>query len=82
MPIITRHLGDDDGNGHEIRVLHQDDGIIMLLSRNPDTEEVQRIVLMETQWRMLLRTLLEVHGKEKCCFYRSDGTCAPSARAD
>jgi len=75
MPFITRLLGDDGGHGHEIRVLHQDDGTVILFSHNPDTGETQRIVLMEGQWRLLLFTLLDVHGKDKCCFYRRDGIC-------
>jgi hypothetical protein len=80
MSIITRHLGDDDGHGHELRVLHQDDGIVVLLSLNPDTSEVQRIVLMESQWRRLLCTLLDVHGKEKCCYFKAEGICGPDAQ--
>ncbi len=78
MSQITRHLGDDGGEGHEIKVIHQDDGTVLLLSHNPDTDEVQRIVLLENQWRLLLRTLLEEHGKEKCCYFKEDGSCAPS----
>ena len=81
MPIITRHLGDEGGLGHDIIIHHQDDGITVLQSHNPDTEEIQSIVLMENQWRMLLRVLLEVYGKDKCCYFRSNGKCADTPEA-
>ena len=77
MPQIIRHLGDDGGHGHELKSIHQDDGTIVLLSRNPDTEEQHRIVMLENQWRLFLRVLLEIYGKEKCCFYRTGGICGP-----
>ncbi len=79
MPLVTRHLGDDDGNGHELKVVHQDDGIVVLISHNPDTGELQRVVLMEKQWQLLLHALLDVYGKKKCCFYRADGTCGTTS---
>lgn len=76
MPNITGLLGDDDGSGHELKVILQDDGIAVLLSRNPDTDESGRIVLMESQWRMLLHVLLSAYGREKCCYFRGGMTCA------
>lgn len=76
MANITGHLGDDGGHGHELRVILQDDGIAVLLSRNPDTDESGRIVLMESQWRLLLRELLKAYGREKCCFFRNGVTCS------
>lgn len=76
MANITGQLGDDSGHGHELRVILQDDGIAVLLSRNPDTDESGRIVLMESQWRMLLRLLLKAYGREKCCFFRNGMTCS------
>jgi hypothetical protein len=76
MANITWNLGDDDGHGHELKLILQDDGTAVLLSRNPDTEESGRIVLMESQWRMLLRSLLNVYGREKCCYFRDGMTCS------
>ncbi len=76
MPHIMRCLGDDDGHGHELRVILQDDGIALLLSYNPDTDETSRIVLMEKQWRGLLRALLAAYGREKCCYFRDGETCS------
>ncbi len=79
MPHITRCLGDDHGHGHELRVILQDDGIAVLLSHNPDTDESGRIVLMETQWRALLHALLGTYGREKCCYFRKGETCSAEA---
>jgi hypothetical protein len=76
MPNISGQLGDDRGHGHELRVILQDDGIAVLLSRNPDTEETSRIVLMESQWRLLLRFLLTIYGREKCCYFGDGMTCS------
>jgi hypothetical protein len=79
MPHITGTLGDDGGHGHELKVIFQDDGIIVVLSHNPDTGESGRVVLMESQWRLLLRQLLEMYGREKCCYFRDGMKCSPEA---
>ncbi|MCJ2177194.1 hypothetical protein [Novosphingobium album (ex Hu et al. 2023)] len=75
MPIHIRDSGDSAGEGHELKLAYFDDGNVILHSHNPDTGEGQRIVIMEDQWRSLLRSLLDVYGKEKCCFYNGKGLC-------
>ena len=79
MPHSICALGDDDGQGHELKVILQDDGIIVVLSHNPDTGESGRVVLMEKQWRLLLRKLLDIYGREKCCYFRDGMRCSPEA---
>ncbi len=77
---MIEHLGDSGGHGHDLSLVLQDDGTVVLMSRNPDTDERQRIVLLEMQWRLLLRSLMERYGREKCCFLRAEGLCGPVAR--
>jgi hypothetical protein len=82
MGLIFNDLGDAHGQGHRLTLVHQDDGTVLLLSLNPDTGERQRIVLLEDQWQQLNCTLLKVHGKEKCRFWRPNNMCAASAVAN
>jgi hypothetical protein len=69
------HMGDSGGHGHDLHLTHFDDGTVVLHSFNPDTDEHQRIVLLEDQWRRTLGLLLEIYGKDKCCFFSPDGRC-------
>lgn len=82
MPLHTQDIGDSRGQGHELKIAGFDDGNIILYSRNPDNGETQRIVLMEDQWQLLLKSLLDIYGKEKCCYYHGAGRCMAAADAD
>ncbi|KHK92258.1 hypothetical protein LK12_05295 [Novosphingobium malaysiense] len=79
MPLHTRDIGDSRGQGHELKVACFEDGNVILYSNNPDSGEKQRIVLMEDQWRLLLQSLLEAYGKDKCCFFDDSGMCMAEA---
>ncbi|WP_067732927.1 hypothetical protein [Novosphingobium naphthalenivorans] len=77
MPIHIRDIGDSAGEGHELKLAYFDDGNVILHSHNPDTGEGQRIVIMEDQWRLIWESLLEIYGKDKCCFFSGKGLCLP-----
>lgn len=72
-------MGDADGEGHAIKLAHFDDGTVILHSRNPDTGEAQRVVLLENQWRLLLQLLLDIYGREKCLHFDPLGNCRGAA---
>ena len=37
---------------------------------------------MEDQWQLLLKSLLDIYGKEKCCYYHGAGRCMATSHAD
>lgn len=75
MSFSIRHIGDAEGDGHELTVTLMDRGTIVLASHNPDTGETQRIVLLREQWKMLLEIVLEHYGTRNCRFQMPDGAC-------
>lgn len=62
MPSIMRDLGDADGCGHGLEVMFEDTGFGIIVSHDPDTDQSQRIVFLESQWRALQRLLNEIYG--------------------
>ena len=83
MPYLLQNIGDNKGEGHDLNLAHIEDGTVILYSRNPDTGETQRIVLLQNQWQILLRFLLETYGTDKCHFHNPEGLCrgAPERNA-
>ena len=75
MPYLLHTIGDGSGEGHDLNLAHMEDGTVILHSRNPDTDETQRIVILESQWQILLRLLLETYGTDKCYFHNPEGLC-------
>lgn len=75
MPIFVTEIGDAMGEGHHLIMEHSGDGIVILHSENPDTGESQRIVMLEEQWKLVFRTLLETYGASKCLLRDQRGNC-------
>jgi|EndMetStandDraft_5_1072996.scaffolds.fasta_scaffold2382290_1 hypothetical protein len=65
MPNIMRDLGNADGCGHELQVMFEDKEFGIIVSHDPDTDQSQRIVFLETQWRALHRLLNEIYGQKQ-----------------
>lgn len=76
MPYVVTEIGDADGEGHRLMMEHTGDGVVILRSENPDTGESQRIVMLEEQWTLAFRVLLEKHGAGKCLLRDQYGNCS------
>jgi hypothetical protein len=61
MHNIMRDLGDANGLGHKLEVMLEGASFGIIVSRNPDTGQSQRIVILESQWRALQKLLNEVY---------------------
>lgn len=75
MSYSVTHIGDADGQGHSLTLEYNGDGIVILNSVNPDTQETQRIVMLEEQWMNMFRILLEEYGASKCLLRDPSGLC-------
>lgn len=80
MSYIITYIGDQGGEGHEISVELMGDGTIILNSSNPDTEEKQRVVMLQEQWASLICTIIKRYGAESCPLHCSDGLCEGEPR--
>lgn len=58
MSFSIRHIGDAEGDGHDLVAYFMDNGALVLESYNPDSGESQRIVMLLQQWKSLWPMLL------------------------